>query len=200
LASPDIEFAVSIYVTIEIPDDDPTLRCSPTACSSPEAPYTTETAFVPELEAEKISQSTLSEINKKSSVRSTPVHEKLTHGLPFDPNMNDVSVYNGRPNVHEILENAVTTAEGPVSVDGMSLLCHIYMVNLMNSINSVWAGTPGLFCSHSALCSFRGTYVCTEGFGTRGSVECGRIHYVETSLERGSISVALFYRYVVLLV
>jgi hypothetical protein len=113
-------------VTTGIPDDGPTLRRPSIACSSLEAPYTTETAFVPELEAEKISQNTLSEINKKSSGKSTPIDEKLMHGLSFDFNMNGVSVYNGRPNVHEILEDAVTTAEGPVSVDGMSL-CVLYI-------------------------------------------------------------------------
>lgn len=61
------------------------------------------------------------------SVASTTKDEKSfacadTKERIMDFDMKGVSVYAGRPNVREILEDAVTTSSGPVSVDGESHL------------------------------------------------------------------------------
>ena len=116
-----VELVVSIYVTSGCPedDDDAAEEDEKTAHPTPESPRTPDTIDAPVLDEQKASSNEAS-VDEKRSRSSTPEKERSSYftGRSIGLNYDCVRVYYGRPDVHEILEDAVTTSEGPVSVDG----------------------------------------------------------------------------------
>ncbi len=121
-APSDVELIVSIHVTAGCPEDAEESN-EKTTSSSPAEPQTPDTIDVPVLEERKSGSNEYSATDEKRSGAGTPVRGASNHfhgrsiGLDYDC----VRIYYGRPNAHEILEEAVTTSEGPVSVDGTIL-------------------------------------------------------------------------------
>ncbi|KAI0818570.1 hypothetical protein BC629DRAFT_1435461 [Irpex lacteus] len=119
-APPGVELTVSIYVTTGCPEDAAEEYNEKTNSSTPDEPRTPDTIDVPVLEEQKSGSNEYSVTpDEKRSGASTPERGGSNHfhgrsiGLDYDC----VRIYYGRPNAHEILEEAVTTSEGPVSVD-----------------------------------------------------------------------------------
>ncbi|KAI0695921.1 hypothetical protein BC835DRAFT_921881 [Cytidiella melzeri] len=102
---PGVELIVSIYVTAGCPEDPPELHRSTSIATTDEETDTPNSIDVPNLEDEK------------DSGAITPVKEEHSRTTSSHLDMKGVSIYDGRPKMHEILEDVVTTAGGAVSVD-----------------------------------------------------------------------------------
>ncbi|KAI0763877.1 hypothetical protein BC629DRAFT_1596825 [Irpex lacteus] len=117
-APSDVELIVSIHVTAGCPEDAEESN-EKTTSSSPAEPQTPDTIDVPVLEERKSGSNEYSATDEKRSGAGTPVRGASNHfhGRSIGLDHDCVRIYYGRPNAHEILEEAVTASEGPVSVD-----------------------------------------------------------------------------------
>lgn len=107
-APPEIELSVAIHIT-QLADSPP--------ASQPDTPPTL------------VSKGSTDD-QSMQSVEKDVVDFKRSVGtetMRLDLDIKGVNVYQGRPDLREVLEDAVTTSSGPVSVDGTLTIRHSYL-------------------------------------------------------------------------